>query len=125
VRARAVFNNPDGALMPGQFARLRMGQPKTEPALMVSERAIGTDQDKKFVMVVGGDNKVSWREVRLGATIDGLRVATNGLKAGERIVVSGLQRVRPGSLVEPQIVRMDPAEKQAQAATSSSDVVAR
>ncbi len=125
VRVRAVFSNPDGALMPGQFARLRMGQPKTEPALMVSERAIGTDQDKKFVMVVGGDNKASWREVRLGATIDGLRVATSGLKAGERIVLSGLQRVRPGSLVEPQIVRMDPTEKQAQAATSSSDVVAR
>jgi multidrug efflux system membrane fusion protein len=125
VRVRGVFNNPDGALMPGQFARLRMGQPKTEPALMVSERAIGTDQDKKFVMVVGNDNKASWREVRLGATIDGLRVATSGLKAGERIIVSGLQRVRPGSLVEPQIVRMDPTEKQAQAAPGLSDVIAR
>jgi multidrug efflux system membrane fusion protein len=125
VRVRAVFSNPDGALMPGQFARLRMGQPKTEPALMVSERAIGTDQDKKFVMVVGNDNKASWREVRLGATIDGLRVATSGLKAGERIVVSGLQRVRPGSLVEPQIVRMDPTEKQAQAAPGLSGVIAR
>ena len=115
VRVRGVFNNPDGALMPGQFARLRMGQAKTEPALMVNERAIGTDQDKKFVMVVGGDNKAVWREVTLGATVDGLRVATSGLKAGERIVVSGLQRVRPGSLVEPQVVRMDPTEKQAQA----------
>jgi multidrug efflux system membrane fusion protein len=125
VRVRGVFSNPDGALMPGQFARLRMGQPKTEPALMVSERAIGTDQDKKFVMVVGNDNKASWREVRLGATIDGLRVATSGLKAGERIVVSGLQRVRPGSLVEPQLVRMDPTEKQAQAAPGLSDVIAR
>ena len=115
VRVRGVFNNPDGALMPGQFARVRMGQPKTEPALMVNERAIGTDQDKKFVMVVGHDNKASWREVTLGPTIDGLRIATSGLKAGERIVVSGLQRVRPGALVEPQVVRMDPTEKQAQA----------
>ena len=66
VRVRAVFDNADGGLMPGQFARLRMGQPKTEPALMVNERAIGTDQNKKFVMVVGDDNKAAYREVTLG-----------------------------------------------------------
>jgi multidrug efflux system membrane fusion protein len=107
VRVRAVFDNPDGKLMPGQFARLRMGQAKTEPALAVAERAIGTDQDKKYVLVVDGDNKVAYREVTLGPSVEGLRIVTGGLKPGERIVVNGLQRVRPGAVVEPQMVSME------------------
>jgi multidrug efflux system membrane fusion protein len=106
VRVRAVFDNADGALIPGQFARLRMGSPKPEPAILISERAVGTDQNKKFVMVVDGDNKAAYREVTLGANVDGLRIVTSGLKGGERIVVNGLQRVRPGSLVAPQEVKM-------------------
>ena len=107
VRVRAVFKNSDGYLMPGQFARLRMGQPKTEPLLVISERAVGTDQNKKFVMVVGTDNKAVYREVALGAFVDGLRVVTGGLQAGERVVVNGLQRIKPGSLVDPQLVTMN------------------
>jgi multidrug efflux system membrane fusion protein len=115
VRVRAVFDNADGRLIPGQFARLRMGQPKAEPALMVNERAIGTDQNKKFVLVVSADNKAEYREVTLGANVDNLRVVTAGLKSGERIVVNGLQRIRPGALVVPQVVRMDArSELQAQ-----------
>jgi multidrug efflux system membrane fusion protein len=106
VRVRAQFENADGALIPGQFARIRMGQPVTERVVLVTERAVGTDQDKKFVLVVDGDNKVAWREVRLGAAIDGLRVVTEGLAAGERVVVNGVQRVRPGSVVSPQPVAM-------------------
>lgn len=107
VRVRAKFDNADGALMPGQFARIRMGHAEPQQALMVSERAVGTDQDKKFVMVVGTDNKVSYREITLGEMADGLRVVTSGLKEGERIVVKGLQRVRPGALVAPEQVSMD------------------
>ena len=107
VRVRAVFDNANGRLIPGQFARLRMGQPKAEPALMVNERAIGTDQNKKFVLVVSADNKAEYREVTLGASVDNLRVVASGLKSGERIVVNGLQRVRPGAVVEPQMVSMD------------------
>lgn len=106
VRVRAVFDNKDGSLMPGQFARLRMGQVKTEPALLVTERAVGTDQNKKFVMVVADDNTASYREVTLGAHVNGLRVVTTGLKPQERVVVNGLQRVRPGALVAPQPVEM-------------------
>jgi multidrug efflux system membrane fusion protein len=106
VRVRAVFDNADGRLMPGQFARLRMGQVKNESALLVSERAIGTDQNKKYVMVVDSDNKANYREVTLGANVDGLRIVTSGLKAQERIVVNGLQRIRPGALVQPQAVPM-------------------
>ena len=107
VRVRAVFDNADGRLIPGQFARLRMGQAKTEPALAVSERAIGTDQDKKYVLVVDADNKATYREVTLGPSVEGLRVVTQGLTSGERIVVNGLQRVRPGAVIEPQLVSMD------------------
>jgi multidrug efflux system membrane fusion protein len=107
VRVRAVFDNTDGALMPGQFARLRMGNVKSAAALLVNERAVGTDQSKKFVMVIGADNKAEYREVTLGAAADGLRIVTSGLKPGERIVVNGLQRVRPGAVVTPQLVPMD------------------
>jgi membrane fusion protein, multidrug efflux system len=106
VRVRAVFGNTDGSLIPGQFARLRMGQAKTEPAILVNERAIGTDQNKKYVMVVGADNKAAYREVKLGVFVDGLRRVTSGLGAGERIVVNGLQRVRPGALLAPKLVSM-------------------
>src|SRR5438105_14661388 len=107
VRVRAIFDNADGRLIPGQFARILMGQPKTESALLISERAVGTDQNKKFVMVVNQANKAEYREVALGASLDGMRVVTGGLQAGERIVVKGLQRVRPGAVVAPQVVAMD------------------
>lgn len=106
VRVRAVFENKDGTLLPGQFARLRMGHAESSTALLVSERAVGTDQNKKFVMVVGADNKAQYREVKLGASVNGLRIVTSGLEPGERIVVNGLQRVRPGRLVAPEPVEM-------------------
>ncbi len=107
VRVRAVFENPEGRLMPGQFVRLRMAGAKAAPLLAVNERAIGTDQNKKFVIVVDQNNTAAYREVALGAFVDGLRVVTSGLNAGERIVVNGLQRVRPGALVAPEAVTMD------------------
>ncbi|MPN29728.1 Efflux pump periplasmic linker BepF [bioreactor metagenome] len=106
VRVRAVFDNVDGTLMAGQFARIRMGQPHSQEALLINERAVGTDQSKKFVLVVGEGNKAEYREVQLGAPVDGMRMVTSGLKAGERIVVNGLQRVRPGVVVAPQEVPM-------------------
>jgi membrane fusion protein, multidrug efflux system len=106
VRVRAVFDNKDGSLMPGQFAKLRMGQVKNSQALLINERAVGTDQNKKFVMVVGSDNTAAYREVTLGAHVNGLRIVTAGLKPQERVVVNGLQRIRPGALVAPQPVDM-------------------
>ncbi|HXF54514.1 MAG TPA: efflux transporter periplasmic adaptor subunit, partial [Hyphomicrobiaceae bacterium] len=101
------FANPHGELMPGQFARLRMGEPRPEPALLISERAIGTDQSKKFVLVVDAENKAVYREVTLGPAVDGLRMVRSGLEPGERIVVNGLQRIRPGAVVAPELVAMD------------------
>ncbi|MDQ0455643.1 efflux RND transporter periplasmic adaptor subunit [Rhizobium paknamense] len=102
IKVRAVFANPEGRLMPGQFVRIRMGQPKAEERLLVSERAVGTDQDKKYVFVVDQENKVAYRQIELGAAVEGGRIVENGLKAGERIVVNGLQRIRPGATVQPQ-----------------------
>jgi membrane fusion protein, multidrug efflux system len=107
IRVRAAFDNRDGSLIPGQFARIRMGQARSNRAVLVSERAVGTDQDKKYVMVVGEGNKAEYREVVLGAPANGLRVVQSGLKPGERIVVNGLQRIRPGAVVQPQAVDMN------------------
>lgn len=107
VRLRAVFDNAEGRLIPGQFVRVRMARPRNAPVVAVSERAIGTDQNKRFVIVVGGDNKAAYREITLGAMADGLRIVTSGLDAGERIVVSGLQRIRPGAVVSPEPASME------------------
>jgi multidrug efflux system membrane fusion protein len=118
VRVRAAFDNKDGSLIPGQFARIRMGQARTTRVVLVNERAIGTDQSKKFVMVVNAENKVEYREVTLGAPANGLRVVNKGLNAGDRVVVNGLQHVRPGSVVAPTVVPMDTAQAKAQAAAT-------
>ncbi|MDQ0511604.1 efflux RND transporter periplasmic adaptor subunit [Ancylobacter amanitiformis] len=123
-RLRAVFDNKDGRLVPGQFARVRMGRAHTEPALVINERAIGTDQDKKFVFVVGADDKAAYREIKLGAPAEGMRVVASGLKEGERIVVNGLQRVRPGALLAPETVPMETAST-AKPADDATSVAAR
>lgn len=106
VAVRAVFDNADGSLMPGQFVRVGLGQPQPQAVLLISERAVGTDQDKKFVLVVDDADKAAYRSVTLGPSVDGMRVVTHGLAAGERIVVNGLQRVRPGAQLAPQNVAM-------------------
>jgi len=106
LRLRGVFPNKDDLLSPGYFGRVRVPIGFPHPALLISDRALDTDQGQKIVYVVGSDNKVSARPVRLGALQDGLREITDGLKPGERIIVNGLQQVRPGSTVEPKLVDM-------------------
>jgi multidrug efflux system membrane fusion protein len=106
IRVRAVFDNADGALLPGLYARIRLGAAEQRPAVLIDERAIGTDQEKRFVLVVDNEGRTHYREVRPGAMQDGLRVIEHGLAAGERIVVNGLQRTRPGQLIAPQSVPM-------------------
>jgi multidrug efflux system membrane fusion protein len=113
VQLRAMFDNPDGLLLPGQFVRVRIGQPKPEPQLLISERAVGTDQDKKFVLVVDPQNKLDYRQIVLGDWADGLRIVRTGLKPGDRIVVNGLQHVRPGAVVAPEPVAMASGEQPA------------
>ena len=106
VRMRATLPNRDDVLAPGLFARVQIGGGSEKPALLISDRAVGTDQSHKFVFVVGKDGKAEYREVKLGPVVDGLRVVKNGLKPGEKIVVNGLQRVRPGSPITAQTVPM-------------------
>ncbi|AVR96300.1 efflux RND transporter periplasmic adaptor subunit [Pseudoduganella armeniaca] len=111
VRMRAVLPNRDQLLVPGLFARVQLAGGGTRqtatPTLLIHDRAVGTDQDRKYVFVLGRDNKAEYRPVALGPTVDGLRVVRSGLKPGEKIVVSGLQRVRPGAPLAPQVVAMD------------------
>jgi multidrug efflux system membrane fusion protein len=108
VRMRALLANGNGRFAPGLFARIRIGDSAApRKAVVVADRAIGTDQSKRFVLVVDADNKAQYREVRIGRLVDGgLRVVESGLEAGEVIVVNGLQRVRPGAPVTPQPVVM-------------------
>lgn len=106
VRMRAIFANKDDLMAPGLFARVQIGGGSEKPALLVSDRAVGTDQSHKFVFVVSPDGKAEYREVKLGPVVDGLRVVKAGLKPGEKIVVNGLQRVRPGSPITAQTVPM-------------------
>lgn len=109
IRVRAVFDNPDASLLPGLYARIRLGSATPRQALLIDEKAIGTDQDKRFVLVVDDANRAIYREVTLGAAQGPLRVVESGLAAGERIVVNGLQRARPGQIVNPNLVLMSGA----------------
>jgi RND family efflux transporter MFP subunit len=106
LRARGVFPNQDGALSPGFFARVRVPVSPPHRALLVSERALDNDQGQKILYVVNDKSEVVSRPVRLGALHDGLREITDGLKPGERVMVSGLQQVRPGVTVEAKLVDM-------------------
>jgi RND family efflux transporter MFP subunit len=106
LRVRGVFRNQDEALSPGFFARVRVPIGQAHPALLVTDRALDTDQGEKVLYVVNEKNEVVSRPVRLGALHDGLREITDGLKPGERVLVNGLQQVRPGATVEPKLVDM-------------------
>src|SRR5205823_3224157 len=99
---RAIFPNPDGRVVPGLFARIRVPLSERHPALLVEERAIGTDQAQKFVLTLTSTNTVEYRPVKLGPVVDGKRIVRSGLNAGEEIVVNGLQRIRPGMPVTAQ-----------------------
>jgi RND family efflux transporter MFP subunit len=112
LRVRGVIENPVvkgknfRLLSPGLFARVRMPLGDSHRALLVTDRAIDTDQGQKILYVVDDKNKVDSRPVRLGAIHDGLRAIEDGLKTGERVIVVGLQQVRPGAVVEPKLVEM-------------------
>jgi membrane fusion protein, multidrug efflux system len=106
LRLRGVFPNADGALEPGYFARVRLLIGQTHGALLLTERAIDTDQGQKIVYVVNDKNEVLSHPIRVGALHDGLRVIEEGVKPGERVIVNGLLQVRPGITVEPKLVDM-------------------
>ena len=102
ILVRAVFPNTDGQIVPGLFARIRIPLSDRHAALLVDERAIGTDQSQKFVFTLTPTNTVAYQTVVLGPSIDGKRIVESGLQSGEEIVVNGLQRVRPRMPVTPE-----------------------
>jgi len=109
IRVRAVLPNPDRLLAPGLFVRVRLPVDEPRPGVLVVDRAIGTDQDRKYVLVVNDKNVVEYRQVKLGALHGGLRAVAEGLAPGEWVIVNGIQRARPGVTVAPQKVGMRPA----------------
>ncbi|MES2105720.1 MAG: efflux RND transporter periplasmic adaptor subunit [Pseudomonadota bacterium] len=123
IRVRAVFDNQDGLLLPGLYARIRLGGGAPHEALLIDEKAIGTDQSKRFVLAVDKENHTTYREVRLGAKQDDLLIVEGGLKAGERIVVNGLQRTRPGDTITPNMVPMSKVAAAPSAGPTSSKTV--
>lgn len=106
IRVRATLDDAGGRLTPGLFARVKLVAGQQFQAALVDDRAIGTDLGRKYVLAVTPDNLTEYRAVTVGARVDGLRVVREGLKAGDVIVVNGLQRVRPGLAIEPQRVAM-------------------
>ena len=116
---RGVFPNKDEALSPGYFARVRVPIGFPHKTLLVTERALDTDQGQKVVYVVDKDNRVASRPVLLGALHEGRREITDGLKSGDRVIVNGLQLVRPGMAVEPNLIAM-PTSKSRQVNETAS-----
>jgi RND family efflux transporter MFP subunit len=106
IRARAVLQNKDGQFTPGLFARVQLLGGSEYSAILIDDRAVNTDQSQKYVLLLGANNQIEYRKVKLGRVIDGLRVVREGLKAGDVIVVNGAQRVHPGITVNPQKVAM-------------------
>jgi RND family efflux transporter MFP subunit len=102
IRGRAAFSNPDALFTPGMFARIRVPGSPVYNALLVPDAAIGTEQIRKFVMVVGPDNVVANKYVTLGQLSDGLRVIKDGISADDRVIVNGLMRARAGQKVTPE-----------------------
>lgn len=104
IRARALFNNVDGLLTPGLFVKLRLGAAAERQALLVPERAIGTNQSRRYLLVVNDQSVVEYREVTLGDTVGNERLIVNGLSAGEQVVVNGISHVRPGMPVVAELI---------------------
>jgi len=108
IRARAVVPNPDGAFTPGLFARVRLLGETQKDALLIHEQAVLTDQDRRYVYVVGDKNSAERKDVKLGPHIEGLVIVESGLKAGDRVIVNGMRKIFfPGQPVNPHAVPMD------------------
>jgi RND family efflux transporter MFP subunit len=110
IRTRAVFSNKSRAMTPGLFARVKLVGDHKRKALLVRDAAIGTDQDRKFVLVVGPGDTLTYRPVVPGRLVDGLRIIDSGVQPGDRVVVNGLMRVRPGMKVAPTLTEMTAAD---------------
>ncbi|HEY8548942.1 MAG TPA: efflux RND transporter periplasmic adaptor subunit [Vicinamibacterales bacterium] len=122
IRGRGIFRNEDRSLTPGLFVRLRLPGSGRYRGVLIQDRAVGTDLDKRYVYVVSGDGTVEYRPVTLGPIVDGLRLVREGLQAGDLVVINGLQRVRPGVKVQTTMAAMDPATDGTQTADASEQL---
>lgn len=102
IRVRAMFDNQDQSLLPGMFVSVRLGGSMDDDVMMIPERVIGTDQDRKFVYVVGEGHKVVYREIKTGSSMNGQRVVLDGLKVGDVVITEGIMKVRPDMIVTPK-----------------------
>lgn len=110
VRARAVLSNKDGLFTPGLFARVQLLGSGEHEAILVEDRAIGTDQEQQYVLVLAPGNKAEYRKVTLGRKVEGLRVVRSGLGPNDVVIIDGLQHARPGATVNPTLQTMGAAE---------------
>jgi RND family efflux transporter MFP subunit len=108
IRTRAVFSNRSRALTPGLFARVKLVRNQKANVLLVRDAAVGTDQDRRFVLVLGPGDSLAYRPIQPGRLVDGLRIVESGLQPGDKVVVNGLMRVRPGIKVAPTTTTMVP-----------------
>lgn len=107
IRARAVVSNQDRRFTPGLFARVRLQSSASHSAMLVDERAVLTDQDRRYVYVLGEGETAQRRDVQLGKMVDGLRIVTSGLEAGDRVIVHGVQKIFfPGMPVQANQIAM-------------------
>ena len=108
IRARVVLPNPDHSLTPGLFARVRLQSTTVQQATLIDDKAVLTDQDRKYVYVVGPDNTAQRKDIALGGMVDGLRIVKSGLSSQDRVIVGGLQTIYfPGAPVSPKATTMD------------------
>jgi RND family efflux transporter MFP subunit len=124
IRGRAVFSNPDGVLTPGMFGRIRVPGSPPYQAMLVPEVAIGTEQARKFLLVVGADGTVQQKFPTFGQAVGQMRVVKDGLTADDRVIVNGLMRARPGQKVPPKdedAPQVGPGRPQADAGTTKAD----
>lgn len=119
IRARAIVQNYDDRLAPGLFVRVKLVTAEPTQTVLIDEQAIAVDQGRRYVLVLGAENKAEYRPIELGPMIDGMRVISAGLKSGEKIIIKGL--VRPGMEVDPQIVPML-SNQQGEAAQTAAEV---
>jgi multidrug efflux system membrane fusion protein len=110
IRARAVLSNPDNTLTPGLFARVQLQSATPTEALLIDDKAVLTDQDRKYIYVVGAGNVAERKDVHLGAMSDGLRIVKSGLSPQDRVIVGGLQLIYlPGTPIAPKVVSVEPS----------------
>ena len=124
IRARAVFDNQDSQFVPGLFTRLRVYDSTSEDLVLIQDRAIGTDLNNKYVLVLNEQNVLEYRAVTLGDKVASLRIVSSGLLPNDKIVINGLQRVRPGAQVNPNMVSIASQETLSQIKQQQSQIAA-